>query len=268
MEGLFPAAIRHIVAAIEPEILTEAFCTEARNPYMMVNVPMEVHIERQVIMEQVVKDIQLFDSTVTPISLNGLQRISVSDSHATVYIPEHRRGGRDIMSANGIIYKSRSGTMAHTPSSNYSGNLANAGMSLLNAMTPSMPTTDHDVVLVSPNNILVRNDVDSLDTAVLHCNLSVDSRLAHIKNATSIPFIELCILKTKQLAYTRLNIRMGMNKIHKGKELGVFSDAVREYRDARESYMELLKIYRTSLVLNDPIARREAIAIRMPRILR
>ncbi len=267
METLFPAAIRHIMAAIEPEILIEAFGKQDTNPFAIGSIPLETHIEREVIVKQVVKDIQLFDSKETHISLDGLRAVPVSDDYSTMFIPEYRRGGRDIMNIHGISYAATRHMIGTHSNSNLGSNYSAAAGSMLNSLNRFLPDSEHDVDLISPNTIIFNNRFETIQMSMLHVNLSVDDKLSHIKNSTSLPFIELCIWKAKQLIYTRLNIAIGRNMIHKGKELGVFADSVREYRDARETYMELLGKFRKTLKLNDPTARRRMIRDRMPKLI-
>lgn len=266
-ETLFPAALRHIVAAIEPEILIKAFGQKEINPFAIINIPIETHIEREVIINQVVKDIQLFDSKETHISLDGLPSIQISEDYSTIYVPESRRGGRDIMSVHGISYGSSQHLFQGSSTMAEGSNMASAASSMLGSLNRYMPDTEHDAVIVAPNTILVNNRMQTSTMAMLHVNLTVDDKLTHIRNATSIPFIELCIWKTKQLCYTKLNIALGQNLIHQGKELGIFMDVVREWRDARQTYMELLAKFQTTAKLNDPIARKRIIRQRLPKLI-
>lgn len=264
METLFGAAIRNIKAEIEPEILIEAFGKKAINPFMILNVPIDTHIENEVILGQVVKDIQLFDSKEVPISLDGLAVVPINEDYATIYIPANRRGGRDIMGARAITYGSSQHRIGISGGNGLGGDMSAAASKMLSGLSRHMPDTEHDVELVAPNTILVNDRYNSINMAMVHVNLSVDDRLGHIRNATSLPFIELCVWKTKQLAYTQLNIAIGRNLIDKGKELGVFGDVLREYRDANVTYKELLGKFRTTLKLNDPVARKRIIRQRMP----
>lgn len=267
MESLFPAALRHITTAIETELLVEAFGKAENNPFAIVKVPLTTHIEREVIVNQVVKDIQLFDSRETAITLDGLSVVPVSEDYGTVFIPEHRRGGRDIMSVRGITHGTSHHIIGVGSNQSLGSNLSTAGLGVLNGLNRALPDTEHDVELVAPNTILLNTRFNTINMAMLHCNLTVDDKLSHIRSSTSLPFIELCIWKTKQLIYNRLNIAMGRDKIHQGKELGPFADAVREFRDARETYMELLADFRVTVKLTDPIARKRMIRQRLPKLL-
>ena len=266
MESAFKAAVRHIIAAIEPEILIEAFGKKETNPFMLLNIPLGTHIEREVIINQVVKDIQLFDNREIPISLEGLPIINVNNDYGTIFIPEYRRGGRDILAVEGISF-SGGGGGGNFSGVNGSGQMSSGSNAVLSSLTRTLPDTEHDAELVAPNTILVNTRLYNTSSAMLMANLSVDDKLSHIKTATSLPFIELCVWKAKQLAYTNLNISIGRNMISKGKELGVFSDAVREYRDARQTYMELLHNFRVTTKLTDPIARKRHIKRMIPKLL-
>ncbi len=269
MESLFPAAVRHIMGAMEPEILKRVFGTMESNPYMIVNVPLAHHIERIVILEQVVKDIQLFDSTETKISLSGLPTVDINELYKTVYIPEHRRGGRDIMSARGISYGSTT-RAAYTGGDGLNSSRSStlqAGMgNLMRTFTAVDQGDVHNIEITSPNTILYMVRQECSNDGILHANLSVSDRLNHIRNGTSLPFIELCVWKSRQIAYFHRNVAMGDDAISMGKTIGVFGEAVRQYQGARETYMELLDKFRTSLKLIDPVARRRMIRERIPKL--
>lgn len=267
MESLFPVALRHINTAIPAEVLRKVFGTQEVNPFYAFDIPLDTHIEREVIMGQVVKDIQLFDSTETVISLTGIPNIPVSDTHSSLVIPPERRGGRDIMSVRGISFNNTVNVVGGSTKMGIGSNVDLAAASMLGSYDHNVPTGTHECILIAPNTILVVNRWHTLNHALLHVNLSVDDRLTHIKNATSLDFAELCIWACKNYCYNKLIIAMGSNVIEYGRELGVFGDVVREWRDARLTYLDLLKRFRTTVALIDPNRRRRMIRNRMPKLL-
>jgi len=187
----------------------------------------------------------------------------INDDYITIVIPSRARGGRDVMSVAGITI---SPTFAVGNYQQGGATHQTAMKQVLDSATGVASNTEHRVDIISPNTIILPRSVSNMSGATLHVELAASDSLSHIRNATMLGFIELCIWKAKQLVYTRLNHAIGEQEIRNGKALGVYADTIREYRDAAQTYKELKENYRTTLVQNDPVKMREWIGLMAGRL--
>lgn len=128
------------------------------------------------------------------------------------------------------------------------------------AAAGSIPSISSENGHIIGHNTLEINDMNVVRNAgMIRLKVDSDPSMSHLNPSAYPRWADICVLACKAYIYNELVIRTGRGKLESGYDLGVYKDILDEYRDAEESYQDLLRsVWRRVSQLNDPKRRRKA----------
>ena len=247
-------SLRYIKARVNKRILEDAFLDEDDRRLRGTSDVNSAIVEK-VIREFVIPDLSRIGGKTADIELVGLQYDYLDQWTRSYYIPPERREGRNIVKYQYVARSVYAGSTTVVP--NYFTQVGRrqgislAAEKMLNANLPVNQTMTADIEQIGPNTFSVR-DFDLLHISpILKCKLELSPNLEEIGTAYHSELNILIYEAARRYIYNELNIDMDMGKLEGGRELGAYSEAVRDMSDAAVAYDEELKKWYKYLILTD-----------------
>ncbi len=271
-------ALRKIFRDIPLDILKRAFQpTTQRNGFKVLttNESLESIIEREVIREQFLSDVDLLIGQETQIQLNPAWMHIPDNNSMVFYIPKSATNGKSITQ----VHSYRMGSIRHG-SANYSyglgynmssalngfggGDLLAASVATLASQASVASIEQPHVELIDDNVVQVKMISKGPLLAVLHCSLENDPDLRHIKSPYFPKIASIVVELTKHMIYTRLLTEQERGFITGGQTLGEVKNMIDSYADAGKNYDEMLDEQIVNLfILGDADRKRNHINVLM-----
>lgn len=272
------AAMRAIQRSIPLDVLKRAFLPNTqRNGYRLAfsNESIESIIEREVIREQFIPDINNLTGQETAIQLNPAWMSIANDNTMIFRIPKEATNGKSITQ----VHSYRMGGIRHG-SYNYShglgynisgvmngyggGDLLAGSMAALSSQSASGSIEMDDVELIDDNVVHVKMMSRGSIMATLICSLENDVDLRHIKPPYYPKIAAIVVELTKHLIHNRLLLEQEQAFIAGGQTLGEMKGVIDAYQDAGKNYQDMLdeKIIKL-FILGDADKKKDHIRVLM-----
>lgn len=199
-------------------------------------------VYRNILRPRVFRDIELYYGEQILIDLNRAEYLTVGD-YARVFrfAPEHT-GNREIISADCIgfvpfgLYSNYQSASAISTLPVQNNELLNYGSQVMSSVSSVPAVSSTRVDIVGYNTVRVTDRQRFMSSYSLRCYVVNDSNLSNIPPQAWDKLLALCLLAVKAYCYQRFNILMGEVSLQRGQELGVFSDVIRDWKDAASEY--------------------------------
>ena len=261
MSNAIAKALQDIHFYIPSELLKEAFLAENRR-YSTMPMDIDFFIRRNIIDSQVRSDCDLIGGKQILINCSAFAR-TVPDERSSIYhIPLEATQGRQIVSPHSVSY-GYGYSIAYSNYNPFFDQMMQEGCGNAGILTPAgqlysamsnMPIVETArVSLLTPNTILIQDQVRIPDRVYCRAVLAHDSEMSDILPASQGVFAQLCVYAVQAYIYRKLVIEVNMGRIQGGFEIGEFKNQLDRFSDSAELYRTFLneKWYKTSR-MNDP----------------
>lgn len=273
MHDAIQYAVRRVTATIPQPILEDAFGNAAvarawgqKTFSGQVPVSIESRIISEVIDGRVRADADLTGAKQIDIRMAEVEMRQNGNWTWLIRVPDEAVAGCRITQFLGI-YIVESDWLSGT---NYpwlgQNTLTQGAHGLIAAAGPIPSISSENGHLVGHNTIEV-NDMNVVrNSGMLRVKVESDASMSHLQPASYARWGDLVLLGTKSYIYNQLVVRMGRGRLESGYDLGVYKEIVDDYRDAEESYQDLLRgAWRRVVQFNDPNRRRRHIRFKFGR---
>lgn len=248
MASAIQKALLDIRARIRPALLQRAFADPSQR-WSTQPMDLDFLIRSNVIDTRVRSDCNLIGGMQVLINLSGYPR-EVPDERSSLYhVPMEATQGRQIVSPHSVSY----GYGYSIAYSNYNpffdqmmqGGCGNAGIltvaNQLYSSMSNMPIVESArVQMISPNTILIQDQVRIPDRVYLRATLEHDSEMSELQPPAQRAFSNLCVLAVQAYIYNSLIIEVNRAQISGGFEIGEFKNQLDMLSDSDELYRTYL----------------------------
>lgn len=199
------------------------------------------HIRLKIIEDILLDDIGLTGAKEMIVPINQTEIRAITDLTWSIDVPYSATGGRPITQFLGIYIMDRDVANSRTFPWLGTNQTVSGAASIMNSHN-AIPMIMSDNGHVFPGNRIVIVDSQIVrESGMLRVKVASDMNLSHINPGAFPRLSELGILATKAYIYRVTRVPLNRGQIEAGYELSVIKEIIDEYRDAGESYRELLR---------------------------
>jgi hypothetical protein len=191
---------------------------------------LETNIEKR-ILTRVLVDCNLEGHNIIYVKLSECSVLNESNGTIVVKVPSRLRGGRDLISALGVVNEE---TGERGPGAGSTRSEAQCRL------------VNKDTVEIYSAESLSGNDL------LLKLNVSYDSRMSDLNPKSYPDFAKACVYAAKAYVYNELIISLDKGQLYYGHNIESIGRIVDKYEDAEQEYLEFMQgVFSKILFMND-----------------
>lgn len=236
-------ALNNLRFVIPPLILERVFTVPNQGRWKAQHYSLNERIMMDVIRPRVLVDCSISYGQVVIIELANCPREEVAPYSVVYTIPKELTQGRSILSVLNVGYGvPNAGVAGMGLTTGGSGNAITTGANAISAAHENLPlTSTASAQIIGENIVLIRDSLLFGNQAWMRCVLEHDERMSHL-HYKAIPILKQLVEQAvKSYIYNKYLVEMDQAELTGGMELGTFKSIIEEYRDAEQTYQDLLR---------------------------
>ena len=233
--------------------------------------PLEQVLYREVFAKRFLLDLQgISAGEMIRIDISSLPISPLLNNYFVVKIPKEMTFGKTIIEAYELTFGIPAGMMGMgmgggnpiTPVM-WQGNI-NPGMDAASRLIGSVDTVPmmgtSRLKVIGENVIRIGEMIPRFDNLWLKCSVAYSKNLENLNSNAFDVLYKAFQLLIKTFIYNETAISLDAGRLQMGQDLGIIKDIIGEYKDASETYADMLKNeIRPVLIMSDPDRYREII---------
>jgi len=238
--------INVIERSIPREVLDIALSIDSK--FSLKNTTLESKIEHQVLRKTVLLDMNLISGLEMVLPINDMMYINDTDGATLLKISDRALQGRSIISALSLANANETKDIGASD--------ASEGFSQV--MQNNNDWSSANIVVkmevISPNEILVYENIQNIMGSSLRVNVEYSNRFNEINPKSYPKLAEISILAVEAHIYKNMIIKINQGQLYHGHSIDSISNIIEQYSESLKEYYENLPLIRKILFINDAIS--------------